>query len=115
MTGMQRLGALLLTLFMLSGAVAYSDTSPPSHQCVAPLKQTQFATQFQLDAYRAAVDLYRSCLEAFVKEQEREIENHRQAAQRAIDEWNRFVGTETKGPPGAPGDTGSQPGGAPRK
>jgi hypothetical protein len=115
MTGMRRLGALILTTLMFSGSVAYGDTSPPSHKCNAPLKQTQFATQFQLDSYRAAVDLYRSCLEAFVKEQEREIENHRQAAQSAIDDWNRFVGKETKGPSSAPQDKGSQQEGQGRK
>jgi hypothetical protein len=105
---MRRLGALLLTILVLSGSVAYGGTSPPSHKCIAPLKQTQFATQFQLDSYRTAVELYRSCLEAFVKEQEREIENHRRAVQSAIDEWNRFVGKETKGAPGAPKDKGGQ-------
>lgn len=84
---MRRLGALLLTILVFSGSMAYGDTSPPSPKCIAPLKQSQFATQFQLDSYRAAVELYRSCLEAFVKEQEREIENHRRAAQSAIDEF----------------------------
>jgi hypothetical protein len=115
MTGMRHLGAVLLTSLMLSGSVAYGDTSPPSHTCNAPLKQTQFATQLQVDSYRATVDLYRSCLEAFVKEQEREIENHHQAAQNAIDDWNRFVGKETKGSPSAPQDKGSGPGGEFRK
>ncbi len=115
MIAMQRLGALLVITLMLSGSAAYGDTSPPSYTCIAPLKQTQFATQFQVDSYRAAVDLYRSCLEAFVKEQQREIENHRQAAQKAIDDWNRFVGKETKEPPSTPKDAGSQPGGEQRK
>lgn len=115
MTGMLRLTGLLLAMLLLCDAVAYGDTSPPSHKCNAPLKQTQFATQFQLDSYRAAVDLYRSCLEAFVKEQEQEIEIHRQAAQGAVDDWNRFVGKETKAPPSAPQDKGSQSGGEYRK
>jgi len=105
---MRRLGALLLTILVLSGSVVYGDGSPPSHKCIAPLKQTRFATQFQLDSYRAAVELYRSCLEAFVKEQEREIENRQRAVQSAIDEWNRFVGEETKGAPSAPKDKGGQ-------
>ena len=111
MTGMRRLTALLLAILVLAGSVAYGGTSPPSPKCIAPLKQTQFATQFQLDSYRTAVELYRSCLEDFVKEQEREIGNHRQAAQNAIEEWNRFVGKETKGPPSAPKDKGGQQGG----
>jgi hypothetical protein len=79
------------------------------------LKQTQFTTQLQVDSYRAAVDLYRSCLEAFVKEQEREGEIHHQAAQSAVDDWNRFVGKETKAPPSAPQEKGSTPGGEFRK
>lgn len=112
---MRQLGALLLTGLMLPGSVAHGETSPPSHTCHAPLKQTRFATQFQLDSYRAAVDLYRACLETFVKEQEQEIENHRQAVQSAVDEWNRFVGKDTKGAPSAPQDKGSRPGGEERK
>ena len=110
MAGTRRLGAWLLAGLALPGTVAFADTAPPSHDCHPPLKQTHFATQFQLESYRASVDLYRTCLEAFVKAQEQEIERRRQAAQGAIDEWNRFVGKEAKGPPSAPEDAGKPKG-----
>ena len=69
-----------------------------SHNCTAPLKQRQFATQFQLERYKSTVDLYRGCLDAFVREQEQAIEIRRQAIQSAIDDWNKFVGEDNKQP-----------------
>ena len=102
--GMRWCGALLVITLLLPGSAAYADTGLASHKCTAPMKQREFATQAQLERYKSAVELYRSCLEAFVKEQETAIETHRQAAQNAIGDWNRFVGRETKEPPRAPED-----------
>ena len=95
---------LVFITLLLSGDAVYADTDLASHKCTAPMKQREFATQAQLERYKSAVELYRSCLEAFVKEQETAIETHRQAAQNAIGDWNRFVGQETKEPPRAPED-----------
>ena len=102
--GMRRCGALVFIALLLSGSAVYADTALASHKCTAPMKQREFATQAQLERYKSVVELYRSCLEAFVKEQETAIETHRQAAQSAIGDWNRFVGQETKEPPRAPED-----------
>jgi hypothetical protein len=88
--------AILLATLVLVGSAARADVTAPSPKCLAPLKQSGFATQFEVDRYKAVVDLYRSCLEAFVKEQEQAIATHRAAIQQAIDEWNRFVGKEKK-------------------
>ena len=93
------LGAMLFLALFLSGSAVYAETALPSHTCASPLKQRAFASQAQLDRYKSAVEQYRSCLEAFVKEQETAIETHRQAAQGAIDDWNKFVGQETKQAP----------------
>ena len=103
---MRRFSTLLFLLFFCVVPAVYGDTLPPSFNCARPLKQTTFATQLDLDRYKMAVDRYRSCLEAFVKEQEKAIEIHRRAAQSAIDDWNQFAGQETKGPPKSPEDKG---------
>ena len=100
----RRCGAMVFVTLLLSGSAAHADTALASYKCTAPMKQREFATQAQLERYKIAVELYRSCLEAFVKEQETAIETHRQAAQNAIGDWNRFVGQETKEPPRAPED-----------
>ena len=102
--GMRRCGAMVFITLLLSGSAVYADTALASHKCTAPMKQREFATQAQLERYKSAVELYRSCLEAFVKEQETAVETHRQAAQNAIGDWNRFVGQETREPPRAPED-----------
>jgi len=107
--GTRRCGATVLILLVLSGSAVYADTHPASHKCTAPMKQREFATQAQLERYKSTVELYRSCLEAFVKEQETAIEIHRQAAQNAIGDWNRFVGQETGEPPKAPEDKQDRP------
>jgi hypothetical protein len=102
--GVRRCGAMVLIALLLSGSAVYADTHPASHKCTAPMKQREFATQAQLERYKSVVELYRSCLEAFVKEQETAIETHRQAAQNAIGDWNRFVGQETRESPRASED-----------
>jgi hypothetical protein len=107
---MNRVGGILFVGLLVSGSAVHADTAPPSHKCIAPLRQRDFATQFELERYRSAVELYRSCLEAFIKEQEQAIEAHRRAAQSAIDDWNKFVGQGTKAPPRAPEDKGDDPG-----
>ncbi len=95
---MNRYGVVLFIILLVSGRAALADTTLPVHKCVAPLRQREFATQVLLERYKSTVELYRSCLEAFVKEQEKAIEIHRQAAQAAIEEWNKFVGQDTKEP-----------------
>lgn len=92
------LGLALLVFLLFPGSADSAETVLPSHNCTAPLKQREFATQFQLDRYKNIVDLYRACLDAFVRQQEKGIEMHRQAIQKAIDDWNKFVGEEKKPP-----------------
>jgi hypothetical protein len=40
------------------------------------------------------VQRYKNCIQDFVDEQNQAIETHQQAADDAIDEWNRFVNYE---------------------
>ena len=106
---LRRFGIVLFVVWLLSGSAASADTVLPSHNCMAPLKQREFATQFQLDRYKSVVELYRSCLDAFVREQEKAIEIHRQAIQSAIDDWNKFAGEGSKAPSKTPeGKEGGQ-------
>ncbi len=107
---MNRFGLLLVFVLLVSGPAVLADTALPVHKCVAPLRQREFATQVLLERYKSTVELYRTCLEAFVKEQERAIEIHRQAAQAAIEEWNKFVGQDTRGPSKTPEDKGDDQG-----
>ncbi len=107
---MIRFGILLFVTLLASGPAVLADTTLPLHKCVAPLRQREFASQVLLERYKSTVELYRTCLEAFVKEQEAAIELHRRAAQSAIDDWNKFVGQDTKAPSRAPEDKGNDQG-----
>jgi hypothetical protein len=98
---MVRAVGLAVSVVFVCFAPAYAGGAEalPHYDCSAPIKQREFATKVQLDRYKAEVDLFRSCIEAFVKEQEDAIEAHRHAAQGAIDDWNKFSGPQTNPPP----------------
>jgi len=94
-------------------ATARAAEAPPMHTCSAPIKRQSFATKAQLESYRAEVDGFRACIERYVKEQEQAIEVRREAAQRAIDDWNKFIGPDPNRPAstsGAPAKPDSGPG-----
>jgi hypothetical protein len=96
---MKLVSAMVCGILLLLGTFVYAETALPTHKCIAPPNQRTFATQAELDRHKSAVEQYRSCLEVFVKEQEAIIETHRQAALRAIGEWEKFVGQNTNAPP----------------
>ncbi len=106
---MNRLDVVLFVILLVCGSAA-ADTTLPVPKCVAPLRQREFATQVLLERYKSTVELYRTCLEAFVKEQEAAIEIHRRAAQSAIEDWNKFVGQDMKEPSEAPENKGDDQG-----
>ena len=82
---------LVLALFLILASPISADMFAPSPYCSKPYKPFEFTSQWELDNFNAEVQRYRNCIEEFVEEQERAIRNHQQAADDAIEEWNRFV------------------------
>ncbi len=84
---------VLLALLALS-TPSLADVFQPDHYCSKPYKPIQFSSQWELDSFNDEVHRYKRCITDFVEEQERAIENHRRAADEAIQEWNSFVNYE---------------------
>lgn len=91
---MRKVLLIACAIFAWSAASAWADDSPPMHYCTKPIKPFQFNDQWQVDSFMDEVRRYKQCLVDFIDEQNWAIENHQQAAQDAIDEWNRFVQLE---------------------
>lgn len=81
------LGAVLGCLAPLASA----DMFAPSPSCGKPIKPYKFGSQWEVDNYNNEVDRYRRCIKAFIEEQKVAVQNHRQAIDDALEQWNSFV------------------------
>lgn len=59
-----------------------------------PSKPYKFNNEWEVQQYLDSVNRYKRCISDFVEKQNRESQNHQEAASKAIDEWNRFVKME---------------------
>jgi len=85
-------GALLLIFLP---ALAFADKVPPSHSCTQPHRPFKFKTDAEVSAYKAQVEIFRKCINDFVEEQNQAMQKHKDAANRAIEEWNFFINMES--------------------
>lgn len=69
----------------------YADMFSPSHSCSKPYKPYEFTNQYQLDSFNDEVETYKRCITSFVDEQNDAVRAHQDAAEVAIDEWNRYA------------------------
>lgn len=82
---------VLAILLLGVTSVAYADLFAPSHSCYEPWKPYEFSSRWEAENFRSEVEEYRQCIADFVEEQKEAIERHQEAAEEAIDEWDRFV------------------------
>jgi hypothetical protein len=66
----------------------------PSHNCSKPFKPYQLNSEFEIDNYKTKVKRYKSCLQVFIADQNKEALNHANSADEAADEWNQYVKDE---------------------
>lgn len=82
----------IVFLFLLVAAPAgIADMFKPSPICSAPYKPYRFNSEYEYDAWMQQVRQYRQCIARFVDEQYEASERHMQAAEEAIEEWNRYA------------------------
>ena len=81
----------ILALLLLISPVALADTTQPAHSCKQPAVPAQFKDQAEADRFSANMDGYHGCITAFIKAQNDAIHKHRDAAQKATEEWNAFA------------------------
>lgn len=90
-TQFQVITLLSLISLALGIGLVNADMFSPSHSCSKPYKPYSFTSRWELEEYKDSIERYKSCIEEFVEEQEEAIRHHQNAAQEAIDEWNRFA------------------------
>jgi len=84
------------SVLLLVSSPTIADMLQPSHSCIKPYKPYEFTDQWQLDRFKGEVEMYKQCIADFIEEQNEAIENHQQAAEEAIDEWNHYVDFELR-------------------
>jgi hypothetical protein len=81
-----------LALCLLAATLtANADPYPPRHECNKPAEPFRLASDWERENHAEAMREYARCLQEFIEEQQEAAEAHRQAAQEALDEWNRNV------------------------
>ena len=92
--GSQRI-LLAMCLFLVIPPTQ-ADRFAPSHFCSKPYKPYRFTTEWEVNSFNNQVETYKNCIEDFVTEQNTAAKKHQDAAEEAIEEWNRFVKFELK-------------------
>lgn len=82
---------LTLALAISASPTAFGEYIQ-GHSCSPPLPQLYQGTFSELD-FNMQVDSYKACIEKYVRGQESEIQDHKNAADKAIKDWNDFVST----------------------
>ncbi|MEN8302863.1 MAG: hypothetical protein ABFQ64_02180 [Campylobacterota bacterium] len=82
---------LLLVALVAFSTILSADSSAPSHHCVKPKPYDLVEDLEELDNYKASVEKFKECIQAFVDEQNGAIRKHEKAANSAIREWNHFT------------------------
>jgi hypothetical protein len=83
-------------LVLLMAGSTSADTFSPSHSCIKPYKPYRFTDEWEVTRFEGEVKRYKRCITDFVEEQNEEARRHQEAADDAIEEWNRFVRYELK-------------------
>ena len=90
---MKLLLAALLVVAIGAPTLTGADIVPPSSWCRAPTKPYQFTSEWELQSYKDEAARFERCIDAFVSEQQEAARAHKQAANDAIEKWNRFART----------------------
>ena len=87
---------LFIYLFLIiTGNEVIANIVNNNLSCFKPYKplftKDKSHNDFLINMYKLDVERYKSCIEAFIKDEDYQIEKHRESQKKAIDEWNRFI------------------------
>ncbi|ABM03716.1 conserved hypothetical protein [Psychromonas ingrahamii 37] len=94
MTLKNKISSSFVVLVLAFSIPAFADMFAPSPLCSKPSKPFQFNSQWEIDSFNDDVQRYKHCINNFVDKQNEAVETHQQAANDAINKWNRFVNYE---------------------
>jgi len=109
---MERAGiqTLLLMAAALVAPPSLADAEPPLHPaCVQPVRPPDKSDSVAWNRFVDRVDVYRSCMNAFITESHAAADRYRAAANAATEAWNEFVHSSLNVPedfPWPPVETG---------
>lgn len=89
--------AMLLALLVWSLA-ALGHAPPPAHGCSAPVRPANDQDDRLWQRFLEDVDAFRACISDYAEANHRASDAHRQAANDATMDWNRFVRAELNVP-----------------
>lgn len=107
---------LILLTSLLSLAPVYADVPVSGHDCSAPVRPANDQDDVLWQRFLGDVDTFRACISGYADANHRASEEHRQAANQATLDWNRFVRAELNVPedypwPPVERDPATSPGG----
>lgn len=86
------LATAVLSCGLLFSSIALAQEG---HSCEKPpAKPKIFQSLTELEKFTQQHDAYKLCIHTFIEQQQAQVEQHHQAANNAIREWNRYVQTE---------------------
>lgn len=88
---MKHLRVPVLFIGLIFSAQTQADMFTPSHSCRKPYKPYEFNSEWEVTQFKNDVQRYKTCISDFAEEQNTNAKRHQDAADEAIDEWNRFV------------------------
>lgn len=90
-------GLALLALLLLPVA-GHTHAPPPDHGCEAPTRPANDQDDALWQQFLDDVDAFRACISRYAEANHRASDAHRQAANDATLDWNRFVRAELNVP-----------------
>lgn len=82
---------ILIFTFITTLSILNANSNDLKPQCARPLKPVEFTSNSEIDQYNNSVQAYQDCLFAFVDKHKEKMNQHSDAVNLAIEEWNGFV------------------------
>ena len=87
----RKLVATIVGLVLVLAPTVFADYYIPSPICSKPIKPYKFNSEWEYNNYMNQVRAYQECLNIFIEEQYDAASRHMEAAENAVEEWNRFA------------------------
>jgi len=94
----QRWRAAAALLVWLSAAGGYAHSPAPAHGCEPPTRPADDQNDSLWQRFLADVDGFRACISDYAQRNHAAAEAHREAANAATLDWNRFVRSDLNVP-----------------
>jgi hypothetical protein len=85
------IAVLLLSIASLAARPGFGAEEPLQPRCIEPVRPPDKTDSVAWNRFVDQVDVYRSCMNAFITENHAAADRHRAAANAATETWNQFV------------------------